>query len=73
MEEMLGKTKKLLKAYRVMKYAVTLRTEDVEAQLLESDMKTLSDLVDSVLGEDLMMNTEQLTEKLEAVRTTAIL
>ncbi|MBS6195196.1 MAG: hypothetical protein KH828_06415 [Clostridiales bacterium] len=73
MEEMLNKTKKLLKSYQMVKFAVMVRTQDVENELFESDMKTLEELIDSVLGEDLNMNGKHLEDKLIEVRNTATL
>lgn len=73
MEEMLNKTKMLLKSYQMAKFAVMVRTQDVEEELFESDMKSLKELVDSVLGEDLNMNGKYLEDKLIEVRNTAAL
>ena len=56
MEEMLRKTKVLLKSYQMAKFAVMVRTQEVEDELFDSDMKSIENLIDSVLGEDLMLN-----------------
>ena len=40
MEEMLRKTKVLLKSYQMAKFAVMVRTQEVEDELFDSDMKS---------------------------------
>ena len=64
MEEMLRKTKVLLKSYQMAKFAVMVRTQEVEDELFDSDMKSIENLIDSVLGEDLMLNGKYLENKL---------
>ena len=49
MEEMLRKTKVLLKSYQMAKFAVMVRTQEVEDELFDSDMKSIENLIDSVL------------------------
>ena len=73
MEEMLRKTKVLLKSYQMAKFAVMVRTQEVEDELFDSDMKSIENLIDSVLGEDLMLNGKYLENKLVEVRATATL
>lgn len=73
MEEMLRKTKILLKSYQMAKFAVMVRTQEVEDELFDSDMKSIENLIDSVLGEDLMLNGKYLENKLVEVRATATL
>ena len=73
MEEMLRKTKVLLKSYQMAKFAVMVRTQEVEDELFDSDMKSIENLIDSVLGEDLMLNGKYLENKLVEVRATAAL
>ena len=63
MEEMLRKTKILLKSYQMAKFAVMVRTQEVEDELFDSDMKSIENLIDSVLGEDLMLNGKYLENK----------
>lgn len=74
MEELLlVKTKKLLKRYKKAKFDVEIGLEDLGAELEESDMKSIKDLMDSVLGEDLIMDGMKLTERLQNIRKSAIL
>lgn len=73
MEEMLRKTKVLLKSYQMAIFAVMVRTQEVEDELFDSDMKSIENLIDSVLGEDLMLNGKYLENKLVEVRATATL
>ena len=47
------------------KFAVMVRTQEVEDELFDSDMKSIENLIDSVLGEDLMLNGKYLENKLK--------
>ena len=45
----------------------------LQDELFDSDMKSIENLIDSVLGEDLMLNGKYLENKLVEVRATATL
>ena len=69
----INKTKRLLKSYQMAQFVVMIRTQDIAAEVRESESKSLLELGDSVLGDDLYMDGKYLEDKLKGVRNTAVL